>query len=235
VFETFAPGPGAPQPPAAAAQAQGLSALGASETVAAAAQAQAIDPQVTEAQVTEAQATEVQATEAQATEAQATEQPPGAALAVAPPPAKPARPAARPPPQTGEQVSPETLAYVQSVLEHEQAGAPARPRPALRAEVNGLLDQAAAQVARQQQLLPSANPLLLLPEILRNAFASLALALGFAGLAQRPGRELSLLVELQIAWDRWRLRLAPPRRKAGRGTGSAAYLHQISDRNPDRG
>jgi hypothetical protein len=115
------------------------------------------------------------------------------------------------------------------------AQAPARPLPALRAEVSSLLDQAAAQVARQQQLLPSANPLLLLPEILRNACASLALALGFAGLAQRPGRELSLLAELQIAWDRWRLRLAPARREAGRGTRNAAYLHQISDRNPDRG
>jgi hypothetical protein len=40
---------------------------------------------------------------------------------------------------------------------------------------------AAAQVARQQQRLPPANPLSLLPEILRNAFASFALALGFAG------------------------------------------------------
>jgi hypothetical protein len=39
------------------------------------------------------------------------------------------------------------------------AQAPARPLPALRAEVNGLLDQTAAQVARQQQLLPNANPL----------------------------------------------------------------------------
>jgi hypothetical protein len=115
------------------------------------------------------------------------------------------------------------------------AQAPARPLPALRAEVNGLLDQAAAQVARQQQQLPRANPLLLLPEILRNAFASLALALGFAGLAQRPGRKLSLLTELQLGWDRWRRRLAPTRRKAGRGTGSAARLHRISDRNPDRG
>ena len=47
--------------------------------------------------------------------------------------------------------------------------------------------------------------------------------------------ELSLLAELQIAWDRWRRRLAPARRTTGRGIGSAAYLHQISDRNPDRG
>jgi hypothetical protein len=101
--------------------------------------------------------------------------------------------------------------------------------------VSSLLDQAAAQVARQQKLLPSANPLLLVPEILRNAFASLALALGFAGLAQRQGRELSLLAELPLAWDRWRRRLAPARRKAGRGSGSGAYLHQISDRNPDPG
>ena len=38
---------------------------------------------------------------------------------------------------------------------------------------------------------------LLLPELLRNALASLALALGFAALARRPGSDLSILQELQ--------------------------------------
>jgi hypothetical protein len=62
------------------------------------------------------------------------------------------------------------------------AQAPGRPLPALRAEVSSLLDQAAVQVANLRQALPSAdprqplpsaNPWGLLPEILRQAFASL--------------------------------------------------------------
>jgi hypothetical protein len=56
-----------------------------------------------------------------------------------------------------------------------------------------------------------------LPEILRNAFASLALALGFAGLAQRPGRDLSLLAELQLRWQR--LAKAGLRIERSRGSG----------------
>jgi hypothetical protein len=46
----------------------------------------------------------------------------------------------------------------------------------------------------------SGTPLLLLPELLRNALASLAMALGFAALARRPGSERSLLQELQSPW-----------------------------------
>ena len=53
------------------------------------------------------------------------------------------------------------------------AQSPARPRPALRAEVSSLLDQAAVQVANLRQALPSADPRQPLPEILRQAFASL--------------------------------------------------------------
>lgn len=81
-----------------------------------------------------------------------------------------------------------------------------QPLPALKAQVNAVLDQAAAQVARQRQQAPPANPWLLLPELLRNAFAGLALALGFAGLAQRPGGEGSLLEELQASWHHSRQR-----------------------------
>jgi hypothetical protein len=97
------------------------------------------------------------------------------------------------------------------------AQAPARPLPALRAEVNGLLDQAAAQVARQQQGLPPANPWTLLPEILRNAFASFALALGFAGLAQRRNSPLSLLGDLQLGLKRLRQRKGKTARAAATG------------------
>ena len=41
------------------------------------------------------------------------------------------------------------------------------------------------------------TPLRLLPELLRNALASLALALGFAALARRPGKPRTLLQEFQ--------------------------------------
>lgn len=108
------------------------------------------------------------------------------------------------------------------------AQAAARPLPTLQAEVSGLLDQAAAQVARQKQQLPPVNPWRLLPELLRNAFACLALAIGFAGLARRPGRDLSLLAELQSAWFRQRLRRSHPSR-ADRANSHAGYLRQISE------
>jgi hypothetical protein len=46
------------------------------------------------------------------------------------------------------------------------------------------------------------TPLLLLPDLLRNALASLAFALGFAALARRPGSRRTLLQELQREWRR---------------------------------
>ena len=69
--------------------------------------------------------------------------------------------------------------------------------PVIKAQVNELLYQAAAQLARKQQQPPS-NPLLLLPNLLRNAVASFFLALGFAGLARRPGENIYLLLELEV-------------------------------------
>lgn len=74
-----------------------------------------------------------------------------------------------------------------------------QPLPAIKAEVNDLLKQAAGQVARQRQQLPISNPWSLFPELLRNAFASLALAVGFGGLAWRKDSEIPFLVELQLS------------------------------------
>lgn len=105
----------------------------------------------------------------------------------------------------------------------------AQPLPTIKAQVNRLLDQAAAQLARQKQQLPLSNPTSLLPELLRNAFASLVLAIGFAGLAQRPGSKLSLLAELQRGWQQLRYRTL------GLGRGSRQtrsseedYIRQLS-------
>jgi len=104
----------------------------------------------------------------------------------------------------------------------------ALPLATIKAQVNGLLDQASAQVTRQKQQLPPSNPWSLLPEILRNAFASLLLALGFAGLAQRPNRRLSLLQELQQGWDWLRYRNWSLRRASGPGGADPDYFRRLS-------
>ena len=89
-----------------------------------------------------------------------------------------------------------------------------------------VLDQAALQISRELEASQPRTPLLLLPELLRNAIASLALALGFAALARRPGQPRTLLQELQSTWRRSRFgdsgqRSSGPgsdyRRELGRG------------------
>ena len=67
-----------------------------------------------------------------------------------------------------------------------------------------VLDQAALHIAREREASQHRTPLLLLSELLRNALASLALALGFAALARRPGEPRTLLQELQSTWRRSR-------------------------------
>jgi hypothetical protein len=79
----------------------------------------------------------------------------------------------------------------------------AQPLSTLKAQVNGLIDQAAAQVSRQRRALPSTNLWSLFPELLRNAFASLALAIGFAALAWRRSSTIPFLGELHVGWDRF--------------------------------
>jgi hypothetical protein len=106
----------------------------------------------------------------------------------------------------------------------------AQPLPLLKAQVAAVLDQAALQISREREASQPRTPLLLLPELLRNALASLAMALGFAALARRPGRDLSLLQELQS-----RMRRSKQGRPARRsGTTDADYLQQLSrgDRKP---
>jgi hypothetical protein len=80
----------------------------------------------------------------------------------------------------------------------------AQPLPLLKALVGAVLDQAALQISREREASQPRTPLLLLPDLLRNALASLALALGFAALARRPGEPRTLLQELQSTWRRSR-------------------------------
>jgi hypothetical protein len=80
----------------------------------------------------------------------------------------------------------------------------AQPLPLLKAQVAAVLDQAALQITREREASQPRTPLLLLPELLRNALASLAIALGFAALARRPGSPRTVLQELQRGWRRSR-------------------------------
>ena len=98
-----------------------------------------------------------------------------------------------------------------------------------------VLDQAQLQIARERQATPPANPWHLLPELARNGIACLALALGFAALAVRPGSERSLLQEWQKGWSGLRRSLRQRRAARGSGTSSnAEYFRQIR-REDDQG
>jgi len=89
-----------------------------------------------------------------------------------------------------------------------------KPLGTIKTQISLLLDQFAAQFARQSQLTPRPSPWQLLPDLLRNSFASLALAVGFAGLARRRQVSYSLLEELQRWWQaRSRRPLVAPRQR----------------------
>jgi len=70
--------------------------------------------------------------------------------------------------------------------------------------VGAVLDQAALQISREREASQPRTPLLLLPDLLRNALTSLALALGFAAMAWRPGSRRTVLQELRSSWRRSR-------------------------------
>ena len=70
--------------------------------------------------------------------------------------------------------------------------------------MGALLDQAALQINREREASQPRTRLQLLPDLLRNAIASLALALGFAALARRPGSRRTVLKELQSSRRRSR-------------------------------
>jgi len=95
----------------------------------------------------------------------------------------------------------------------------AQPLPLLKAQVGAVLDQAALQISREREAIKPRTPLLLLPDLLRNALASLALALGFAALARRPGSCRTVLKELQSGWRRSWFGGGGRRRRGSSGSG----------------
>lgn len=96
--------------------------------------------------------------------------------------------------------------------------------PLLKAQVNAVLDQGALQIRRQRQANPPRSKLELLPDLLRNGIANLALAFGFAALGRRPGAYQSPIRELQTAWER------RSRRQAARRSSPFTPLLDAIDR-----
>jgi len=101
------------------------------------------------------------------------------------------------------------------------------PLPVLRSRIESVLDQAAARLEHARSSAPPASPWALLGDIVRTRVACLALAAGFAGLARRPGSNLSLLAELQMRWEHLRYRRGVLRGRSGRTSADADYLRQI--------
>jgi hypothetical protein len=64
-------------------------------------------------------------------------------------------------------------------------------------------------------------------DIIRTRVTWLALALGFARLARRPGSALSLLAELQIDWQKWRHCGRGLQERSGRSFADEDDLRQI--------
>ena len=83
--------------------------------------------------------------------------------------------------------------------------------------MGAVLDQAALQISRERLASQPRTPLLLLSELIRNAIASLALAVGFAALAKRPGSRNTLLQELPTAWSHYRFGRSGRRSRGSRG------------------
>jgi len=110
----------------------------------------------------------------------------------------------------------------------------AQPLPLLKAQVGAVLDQAQLQIARERQATPPADPWRLLPELARNGIACLALALGFAALAVRPGSDRSLLQEWQKGWSGLSRSLRKRRGSRGSAASSnAEYFRQIRGEEQD--
>jgi len=106
----------------------------------------------------------------------------------------------------------------------------ALPLPQLRARMQEALERADRELQHRRSALPPKDPLTLLQLGLRNAIACLALAIGFAALAQRRHAPTALLIEWQRAlqailnWRPWRGR----RRSAASDGGMADYMEQLS-------
>lgn len=111
----------------------------------------------------------------------------------------------------------------------------ALPLNQLKAQLNEALEQADRQLQRRRAELPQADPLSLGVLILRNGFACLALAIGFAALGQRRRAPVALLREWQHSLDWIRHRQNRPRRRHPGDAEQqlASYVEQINRHGDD--
>jgi hypothetical protein len=91
----------------------------------------------------------------------------------------------------------------------------ALPLSQLKSQLNTALEQADQALQNQQRELPATDPLRMLGQGLRNGFACLALAIGFAAVGQRRDGPVALLMEWQKALNVVRFPL-PRDRSRGR-------------------
>lgn len=98
----------------------------------------------------------------------------------------------------------------------------ALPLGQLKTQLNVALEQADRALQRRRESLPAVDPNSLLVLALRNAFACLALAIGFAALGQRRRAPVALLMEWQDGLSRMRL----PFRKR-KGSGGRGQIHDL--------
>ena len=104
----------------------------------------------------------------------------------------------------------------------------AKPLPELKSQVGEAFNLAERELQRERRRLSPPSRLRLLPGALRIGVASLALSLGFASLAQRPGAPRSLLQELQAGLDTLLLRRYFTRLARRNRLTDQDYVRQLS-------
>ncbi|MEB3360972.1 MAG: hypothetical protein VKI42_02475 [Synechococcaceae cyanobacterium] len=104
-----------------------------------------------------------------------------------------------------------------------------QPLAQLRIRVNEVLDRVEAELARTKASAPRPNPWVLLPNIARDSVTSLAFAIAFAGLAQRPGSEFSLLSELIGRFEFGLQRRQISRRNRAGNMDDQDYVSRLTD------
>jgi hypothetical protein len=108
----------------------------------------------------------------------------------------------------------------------------ATPLPRLRQQLLDTLQRSEGLVKQRYERIPPENVWSLAQNSLRDMFSALVLSVAFAGLAQRPGVDVSLWHEAKAIWSRRQKRTDAQARKGGilgqRGDSDREYLRSIS-------
>jgi hypothetical protein len=112
------------------------------------------------------------------------------------------------------------------------AAALSTPLPRLRQQLLDTLQRSEGLVKQRYERIPPENVWALAQNSLRNIFSALVLSIAFAGLAQRPGVDVSLWHEARAIWRRRKKRTDMQARKEGflgqQGNSDREYLRSIS-------